>query len=54
MTMTTIVMRMHSATTQRGVLSALVDPATLEMGSTVQVRYCSIIFAIIIVVLHFS
>ena len=54
MTMTTTVMRMQTALTQREVLSALVDPATLEMGSSVQVRYCSIIFAIIIVVLHFS
>ena len=35
----TTVMRMHSALTQRGVSPAPATLATLEMESTVQVRY---------------
>ena len=39
-TITTTVMRMHSALTQRGVSPAPATLGSLEMGSTVQVSYC--------------
>ena len=35
---------MHSVLTQKGVLAAFATQVTLEMGSTVQVRYGTIIY----------
>ena len=40
MMMTTTVMRMHNALTQREVSLVHVNLATLEMESTAQVSYC--------------
>ena len=50
----TTVMRMHSVLTLKGVIPALATRVTLEMGSTVQVRYRTKLAFVSILLFNFS